>query len=134
MTGGIDKLAQSSAAQQKDRLSAEILTRIATGALTENGVHGLADALHISERQLRRIVRQKTGVSPTSLNNTNRLTIAKSLVLETSLPIIDIAFRSDFASLRQFNDTFKEAFKISPSKMRKASLLIVVPKPTIKNA
>jgi AraC family transcriptional regulator of adaptative response / DNA-3-methyladenine glycosylase II len=133
MTGGTDKPARRSVAQQREKLSTEILARITMGAISEKGVRGLADSLHISERQLRRIVQEKTGQSPTSLNKTKRLLAAQSLVIETSLPIIDIAFRTDYASLRQFNNAFKETFKISPSGMRKASLLVVVPQISTKN-
>jgi len=107
-------------------LSVEVLDSIDTGALDEQGVRGLADSLHISERHLRRIVQDRKGVSPTSLNNTRRLAIALSLIRETKLPIIDVAFRADFASLRQFNDVFKDAFKVSPREMRKAALKVPV--------
>lgn len=118
----------------KDNLSQEILNSIDAGGVNEKGVHGLADSLHISERHLRRLVQARTGASPTSLNNIKRLNAAKLLVSGTTMPIVDIAFRVDFASLRRFNDAFKDAFKISPREMRKASLLIPLSKVLIKNA
>lgn len=118
----------------KDNLSLEILSSIDAGDVNEKGVHGLADSLHISERHLRRLVQARTGASPTSLNNTKRLNAAKLLVAGTTLPIVDIAFRVDFSSLRRFNDAFKDAFKISPREMRKAALLIPLSRALIKNA
>jgi AraC family transcriptional regulator of adaptative response / DNA-3-methyladenine glycosylase II len=105
-------------------LPAAILGGIRAGAVNDKGVRGLADSLHISERHLRRIVRAKTGTSPLHLNDTKRLSTAKRLVTQTTLPIIDIACMSEFSSLRQFNDVFKEAFAFSPSKMRKVIALI----------
>jgi AraC family transcriptional regulator of adaptative response / DNA-3-methyladenine glycosylase II len=119
MSGGPHKHSRNAAAARKDTLSVEILDSIQAGKLNDKGVRGLADSLHISERHLRRLVQAKTGTSPLHLNDTNRLDTAKRLVIETALPIIDIAFMSDFSSLRQFNDVFKEAFKTSPSEMRK---------------
>ncbi len=100
-------------------LSSAVLNGINDGSMNEKGVHGFAESLHISERHLRRLVHDRTGASPTTLNNTRRLEAAKALITQTNLPIIDVAFRSEFASLRQFNDVFKEVFKISPRQMRK---------------
>jgi AraC family transcriptional regulator, regulatory protein of adaptative response / DNA-3-methyladenine glycosylase II len=103
-------------------LCSEVLATIADGALNHQGVSGLADELHISERHLRRIVRARTGSSPLQLNTAKRLGTAKQLITETNLPIIDIAFMADFSSLRQFNAVFKLAFKTSPRAMRKTVL------------
>ena len=127
MIGGHNKPSQGFARALKDKkhdLSAEILGGIDAGGINDKGVHGLADSLHVSERHLRRIVQAKTGTSPLHLNDAKRLGTAKRLVMETTLPIIDIAFISEFSSLRQFNDVFKEAFSFSPSKMRKVAALI----------
>jgi AraC family transcriptional regulator of adaptative response / DNA-3-methyladenine glycosylase II len=104
----------------KNGLSLEILDNIDAGAINDKGVHGLADSLHISERHLRRIVQDRTGSSPHSLNKTKRLTLAKLLITQTKLPITDIAFSAEFSSLRQFNDVFKDTFNVTPREMRKA--------------
>jgi AraC family transcriptional regulator of adaptative response / DNA-3-methyladenine glycosylase II len=104
----------------KNGLSLEILDNIETGAINDKGVHGLADSLHISDRHLRRLVHDRTGISPVQLNKFKRLGTARWLVIQTKLPIIDIAFIAEFSSLRQFNDVFRSAFKASPSEVRKA--------------
>jgi AraC family transcriptional regulator, regulatory protein of adaptative response / DNA-3-methyladenine glycosylase II len=108
-------------ARLKHDLSTEILGSIDAGELNDKGVHGLADSLHISERHLRRLVQDRTGDSPLHLNKAKRLSAARLLILRTKLPIIDVAFIAEFSSLRQFNDVFKGAFKISPSEMRKTA-------------
>jgi len=105
----------------KNNLSTEILNSIDAGAINDLGVHGLADSLHISERQLRRIVWDRAGTSPVQLNRAKRLDVAKRLILRTKLSITDIAFNAGFSSLRQFNDVFKSAFATSPSEMRRAA-------------
>lgn len=105
----------------KNNLSSEILSNIDAGMISEKGVHGLADSLHISERHLRRIVQERTGTSPLHLSHAKRIGAARSLVILTKLPIIDIAFISDFSSLRQFNDAFRDAFNASPREVRKTA-------------
>lgn len=50
-------------------LSIKILNNIDAGVINDKGVRGLARSLHISEQHLRRVVRNKTGVSPVYLNN-----------------------------------------------------------------
>lgn len=106
----------------KNNLSSQILGGIDAGAINDKGVHGLADSLHISERHLRRLVHDRTGSSPVQINKKKRLNTARKLITQTKLPIIDVAFHADFASLRQFNDAFKTAFEVSPSTMRKSGM------------
>ncbi len=77
-----------------------------------------AGQIGISSRQVRRIIYSQFGVSPLEMINTRRLLLAKQLLTETSLSIIDIAFASGFASLRRFNDAFNQYYKLSPSKLR----------------
>ncbi|HEX5743841.1 MAG TPA: Ada metal-binding domain-containing protein [Candidatus Saccharimonadales bacterium] len=105
----------------KSDLSLKILNNIDAGAVNDKGVRGLADSLHISERHLRRIVHDRTGVSPLHLDREKRLAKAKLLITQTNLPIVEVAFTVEFSSLRQFNDVFKRTFKISPREMRKAA-------------
>src|ERR1044072_7330161 len=127
MTGGHKKASLQRGIAGKGNihnLPRTILDGIDAGGISDKGVRGLADSLHVSERHLRRIVKAKTGTSPLHLNDTKRLDTAKRLVTQTTLPIIDIAFMSNFSSLRQFNHVFKHTFMISPSQMRKIIALI----------
>ena len=62
--------------------------------------------LGISTRQLRRVVQQEFGVSPVELAQTQRLLLAKQLLTESNLPIIQVAFASGFESVRRFNALF----------------------------
>ena len=64
-----------------------------------------------SSRQIRRIVQKELGVSPIELVLTRRLLLAKQLLTETTLPVIDVAFASGFSSLRRFNDAFSVALR-----------------------
>jgi transcriptional regulator GlxA family with amidase domain len=77
----------------------------------------------LSSRQLRRIVQQKLGVPPIQLILTRRLLLAKQLLTETKLPMIEIAFASGFASLRRFNDAFITRYRMAPTRLRKKPLM-----------
>jgi AraC family transcriptional regulator, regulatory protein of adaptative response / DNA-3-methyladenine glycosylase II len=82
----------------------------------------LAAELGVSSRQLHRVVEAEYGVSPLALAQTQRLLLAKQLLTDTSLRVIDVAFGSGFASVRQFNRSFREAYRLNPLALRKQSL------------
>lgn len=100
-------------------LLGQALAQINAGAVSEKGVNGLANSLRISDRHLRRIVKAKTGLSPIKLDQIRRMQSARIMLKKTKLPIVDIAFRCDFASLRRFNDVFKNTFNMTPREMRR---------------
>jgi AraC family transcriptional regulator of adaptative response / DNA-3-methyladenine glycosylase II len=75
----------------------------------------------IGSRQLRRVLRQELGVSPVELAQTHRLLLAKQLLTETRLPIVDVAFASGFASVRRFNALFRAQYRLTPRDLRKSS-------------
>jgi AraC family transcriptional regulator, regulatory protein of adaptative response / DNA-3-methyladenine glycosylase II len=96
--------------------------RIEAGALDgEGNLETLARELGISTRQLRRVIRHEFGVSPVALAQTRRLLLAKQLLTETSLPLIEVALASGFASVRRFNALFRSHYALRPSRMRRAA-------------
>ena len=81
--------------------------RIEAGVLDgEGSLETLARELGLSTRQLRRVIRHEFGVSPVVLAQTRRLLLAKQLLTETNLPLIEVALASGFASVRRFNALF----------------------------
>ncbi|MEZ4708332.1 MAG: AlkA N-terminal domain-containing protein [Caldilineaceae bacterium] len=113
------------------RLAGVAAGRIEEGALTEQRVADLALELGVSERHLRRVIQSEFGVSPVDLAQTQRLLLAKRLLTDTNLPIIDVAFASGFASLRRFNALFKERYRLNPSQLRKQRGAETVPETLI---
>lgn len=85
----------------------------------EAGLEEIASRFALSSRQIRRIVHKELGVSPIDLVLTRRLLLAKQLLTETTLPIIEVAFDSGFSSLRRFNDAFSTRYGMPPSRLRK---------------
>src|SRR5262249_45873621 len=95
--------------------------RIEAGALNDDGnMDNLAGELGLSARQLRRAIRQEFGVSPVELAQTNRLLLAKQLLADSSLPVIDVAMTSGFSSVRRFNALFREHYGFPPTHVRRA--------------
>jgi AraC family transcriptional regulator of adaptative response / DNA-3-methyladenine glycosylase II len=96
--------------------------RIEAGALNDGGnLERLAHELGLSSRQLRRVIQQEFGVSPVELAQTQRLLLAKQLLTESNLPIIQVAFASGFESVRRFNALFRAHYRLTPSRMRRAA-------------
>jgi AraC family transcriptional regulator of adaptative response / DNA-3-methyladenine glycosylase II len=102
------------------RLAAAAASRIEDGALTEGSVEELAADMGVSDRHLRRAIRVEFGVSPIELAQTQRLLLAKRLLTDTDMPVIDVAFASGFSSLRRFNALFRERYRLNPTALRRS--------------
>jgi AraC family transcriptional regulator, regulatory protein of adaptative response / DNA-3-methyladenine glycosylase II len=101
-----------------DRLTAAAIKQIDSGMLQEGSVVDLATNLGVTDRHLRRVLLQNLGVTPVQLAQTRRLLLAKQLLTDTALPMIDIAFASGFKSLRRFNALFRERYFLAPKALR----------------
>jgi AraC family transcriptional regulator of adaptative response / DNA-3-methyladenine glycosylase II len=105
------------------RIAHQIVRRIEEGVAEESAALELiAREFDLSSRQIRRIIRKELGVPPIQLILTRRLLLAKQLLTETKLPIIEIAFASGFSSLRRFNDAFTTRYKMPPTRLRKKAV------------
>ena len=99
-------------------LVARAMRLIADGVVDRDGVGGLAGRLHYSERQLNRRLVEELGAGPLALARAQRAQTARILIETSDVPISQIAFASGFASIRQFNDTVRGVFALSPSELR----------------
>jgi AraC family transcriptional regulator, regulatory protein of adaptative response / DNA-3-methyladenine glycosylase II len=81
-------------------------------------ISALASRVNISERQLRRQFVTRVGATPVELRATRRLLFAKQLLTETQLPIAEVAFAAGFGSLRRFNASFRDAYRMAPRDLR----------------
>ena len=78
-----------------------------------------AHRLHCTGRHLRRVFEEEFHVSPVQYLQTCRLLLAKNLLTDTKLRVVDIAMAAGFGSLRRFNDAFKEKYHLTPGDIRK---------------
>ena len=78
----------------------------------------IVDRLGLSQRQLERLFRIHTGVSPIRYYVDVRLDRARGLVTQTELPIVAVAAACGFGNAVQFTRTYKKRFGIVPSRDR----------------
>jgi AraC family transcriptional regulator of adaptative response / DNA-3-methyladenine glycosylase II len=102
------------------RLASAAVRRIEDGALLDTSIADLARELGVTDRHLRRAVAEQYGVSPVELLQTQRLLTAKRLLMDTDLPIGEVAITSGFSSLRRFNALFHDRYRLSPSAIRRS--------------
>ncbi|WP_158888672.1 DNA-3-methyladenine glycosylase 2 family protein [Amycolatopsis anabasis] len=102
-------------------LAARAMRLIADGTVEREGVPGLAKRLGYSERQLGRVLTAELGAGPLALARAHRAHSARLLIEMSELPLADVAFAAGFASIRQFNDTIREVFAVTPSQLRAAA-------------
>jgi AraC family transcriptional regulator, regulatory protein of adaptative response / DNA-3-methyladenine glycosylase II len=112
------ELAPGSGWRRGDAVLARALTLIDQGVLEEQPLAALAARVGIGERQLRRLFVDRLGASPIGVHGTRRLLFAKQLLTETALPITEVALAAGFASLRRFNDSFRQAYRLAPRDLR----------------
>jgi len=91
---------------------------IGDGVVEREGVEGLASRLGYSQRHVTRMITQELGAGPLALARSNRSQAARVLIETTDMPMSDIAFAAGFASIRQFNDSVRHAYALSPTEMR----------------
>lgn len=91
---------------------------IADGVIDREGVSGLARRLGYSERHLTRLLAAELGAGPLALARAHRAHTARTLLVDTELPMANVAFAAGFGSIRQFNDTMTEVFALSPTELR----------------
>jgi AraC family transcriptional regulator of adaptative response / DNA-3-methyladenine glycosylase II len=94
---------------------------VSDGVVERHGVDGLARALGYSTRQLNRVVTQEYGAGPLALARSRRAQTARVLIETTDLTFADIAFAAGFASVRQFNDTMREVYAATPTRLREGA-------------
>ncbi|MGX2993823.1 DNA-3-methyladenine glycosylase 2 family protein [Streptomyces sp. JNUCC 64] len=100
---------------------ARAVRMIGDGVVDREGVTGLAARLGYSTRQVRRQLVAELGAGPVALARAQRTHTARTLLQTTALPVTEIAFASGFASVRQFNDTLRAGYGMTPTEVRAAA-------------
>ena len=79
----------------------------------------IAKKLGYTDRHVRRAFAAEYSVSPIEYLQTYRLLLAKNLLTDTSLSVLDTAMAAGFGSVRRFNELFKKHYNLSPTGLRK---------------
>jgi AraC family transcriptional regulator, regulatory protein of adaptative response / DNA-3-methyladenine glycosylase II len=93
---------------------------IGDGVVDREGVTGLASRLGYSERHVHRQLVAEVGAGPVAVARAQRAQTARVLLETTGLPITDVAFAAGFTSVRQFNDTVRTVFAVTPTELRRS--------------
>ncbi len=101
-------------------LVARALRLIADGVVDREGVDGLASRLGYSRRQLERQMVAALGAAPLAIARTQRAQAARVLLETSDLSMTDVAYAAGFGSIRQFNDTIRTVFALTPTQLRHA--------------
>ena len=91
---------------------------IADGVVDREGVSGLARRLGYSERHLHRQLVAEVGAGPIALARAQRAQTARVLIETTAVGFAHVACASGFASIRQFNDSIRAVFAMTPTELR----------------
>jgi len=102
----------------RDDLVGRAMRLILDGVIERDGVPGLAAHLGYSPRHLTRVMTAELGAGPLALARAHRAETARTLLAGTELPAAQVAFASGFRSIRQFNDTVREVYDLTPSALR----------------
>lgn len=105
----------------RDDLAARAMRLIADGTVEREGVPGLAHRLGYTPRHLGRVLTAELGAGPLALARAHRAQTARLLLTGTDLPITDVAFAAGFSSVRQFNETMAEVYRLTPGALRAAA-------------
>ncbi|MCK6424061.1 MAG: helix-turn-helix domain-containing protein [Burkholderiaceae bacterium] len=111
------------------RLAWAAAQQLEAGAAEDPGLAALAQRLGVSDRHLRRVFRAYFGVTPVAYAQTCRLLLAKQLLVETDLPITEVALAAGFGSLRRFHALFGARYRLAPGALRRQPARAVAPPP-----
>ena len=79
----------------------------------------LASLAGYSKYHFSRIFKQYNSMSYIQYINAKRIKMAERLLMDSNLPITEVAMRSGFSSLATFNRTFKEIKHCTPTDFQK---------------
>jgi AraC-like DNA-binding protein len=82
-------------------------------------VKQVADYLHLSEKQVTRIVQNNIGISTKELIKRKKTLEAADLIKNTKLPVKEVSDTLGFSSEYYFSQYFKKFFGKSPTSLRK---------------
>ncbi|MBD8605791.1 DNA-3-methyladenine glycosylase 2 family protein [Aeromicrobium sp. CFBP 8757] len=91
---------------------------IGDGVVEREGVDGLADRLGYSSRHVTRLLTDELGAGPLAIARSNRSHAARVLIETTDMPMSDVAFAAGFSSIRQFNESVRQTYALTPTQMR----------------
>lgn len=107
------------ASEAGNRLAQRAAFGLDSGEHERCSLEQLAARLGCSARHLRRVFVEHFGVTPIEYAQTHRMLLAKQLLTDTRMNVIDVAHAAGFRSLRRFNTVFSERYRLTPTQLRR---------------
>ena len=104
--------------EKKNSLIDNVKSYIRESTEFDLGTAHIAAVFHYNKSYLGRLFKQETGMSIASYLHSVRLERAKELLLQSRLPIIEIAARCGFSDVAYFNRVFRAAERMTPTEFR----------------
>ncbi|AIJ71905.1 helix-turn-helix domain protein [Brucella suis bv. 3 str. 686] len=86
----------------------------------------VAHTIGLSRRQVERLFRQEMGRSPARYYLEIRLDRARHLLLQSSMPVVEVAVACGFVSASHFSKCYRELYGRSPQQERAERKILVV--------
>ena len=116
------ELAPGNAPMDASRILARKAARLLeTNCSTGQKLSELAERLGCTDRHLRRVFLEEYHVTPIQYEQTCRLLLAKNLLTDTPLSILEVAMAAGFGSARRMNELFQERYHLTPTALRRAA-------------
>jgi AraC family transcriptional regulator, regulatory protein of adaptative response / DNA-3-methyladenine glycosylase II len=84
-------------------------------------LEALAARLGVGSRHLRRLFRRHVGASPVAISQLQRAFLAKQLISDSRVPLIQVALAAGFGSVRRFNAVMRRTFGLAPRDLCRTS-------------
>lgn len=101
-----------------DSVGVRGLRLIADGEIDRRGVGGVAKKVGVTPRHLLRAVEETADCGPLDVARAGRARLARLLLTSTALPMRDVALAAGFTSVRQFNATIVDLYRVPPGVIR----------------
>ncbi|MEV5029367.1 AraC family transcriptional regulator [Paenibacillus sp. LPE1-1-1.1] len=115
--------AQRETLSEDERLIGDVVAYLAASYREELHIDDLLRKFPVSRSRLFRLFKETTGYSVKRFLNEYRLSKAKGLLIETSLPMIDIAGQTGFGDLSHFFHQFRTSTGMTPMSYRRQAAL-----------
>ena len=106
--------------QNQVALIKAVASYITEDLTTHHTIEQLSQKFKISTTALKKCFRGVYGTSVYSYLRTYRLQVAQKLLLETELPVTEIASKIGYENPNKFTSAFKEMYGSSPTEFRKS--------------
>jgi two-component system response regulator YesN len=82
----------------------------------------IANYVYLNPDYLTRIFKKQTGLSISDYLQQQRIVYAKNLLVETSLPVSEVALATGYSNFSYFSTIFKKSTELNPMEFRKLAL------------